>query len=140
MSLWGKTASTTLTGTGSVTANTNIVVGSNTAFTEELSVSNVVSLDDTFFRVVSITDDEEIVVSPVSANAITSETILKILAPTFVSFEDLDETVLVTTAEAQTEISRDLGIKTPGWNKVNSYTDAQGKTRSKVENLVVFKS
>lgn len=140
MSLWGKSDSVALTGTGSITTGTNAVVGVGTLFTTELAVENVISISTSLFRVTAITDDLNMTVEPVAAGTLTTQALVLVLMPTFVGTEDLDEVALVTTAEAQTEISRDLGIKTPGWNKVNSYTDAQGATRSKVENLVVFKS
>ena len=35
---------------------------------------------------------------------------------------------------------RSKGINTPGWTRYNTYTDAQGNTRNKVEVLVASSS
>ena len=40
--------------------------------------------------------------------------------------------------EAQQQVNRDKGIKTPGWVQYHTYTDAQGNTRHKAETLVAF--
>lgn len=67
-------------------------------------------------------------------------------APKFLSTDanatpqtDKDNAYFVDTTEAAVESNRDIGIKTPGWNLVVSYTDANGNTRHRVESLVPMK-
>lgn len=57
--------------------------------------------------------------------------------PTFVDSADT-EIVGVDIAEAQNPDNRAVGIKTPGWNRVVTYTDANGNVRNKVETLVAL--
>lgn len=58
--------------------------------------------------------------------------------PKFLSAAEKANTVGVNIAESAA--NRAVGIKTPGWNMVNTYTDAQGNTRRKVECLVAMSS
>jgi hypothetical protein len=44
----------------------------------------------------------------------------------------------VSLSEAQVASNRAKGIKTPGWVKYTTYTDAQGHTRNKSEVLVAL--
>lgn len=55
--------------------------------------------------------------------------------PTFAA-----DSVGVSVAEAQNQTNRAKGIKTPGWNKITTYTDAQGNVRNKVYTLVAMSS
>lgn len=58
--------------------------------------------------------------------------------PKYLKDSDKAVTFGVSVAEAQQKANRDKGIKTPGFTKVVSYTDAQGKERNKAETLVAF--
>ena len=51
---------------------------------------------------------------------------------------DKASTYGVSVSEAQQTGNREKGVKTPGWTKTVSYTDAQGNTRNKTEILVAF--
>ena len=53
---------------------------------------------------------------------------------------DLDSTIGVSVGEAQVAANRAKGIKTQGWNKFMTYTDAQGNVRTKNEILVAIGS
>lgn len=44
----------------------------------------------------------------------------------------------VSVSEAQQQANREKGLKTQGWTKTVTYTDAQGNTRNKTEILVAF--
>lgn len=46
--------------------------------------------------------------------------------------------VFVDSTEASLEVNRKRGLKTPGWNFIQSYTDAQGNKRYKNEVLVAL--
>lgn len=58
--------------------------------------------------------------------------------PKFSSAAEQASTVGVDIAEVAA--NRSVGIKTPGWNVVHTYTDAQGNTRHKVDCLVAISS
>lgn len=58
--------------------------------------------------------------------------------PKFLNVADAAETFGVSIDEAQNVTNRAKGIKTPGWVKTFSYTDAQGNVRNKTETLVAF--
>lgn len=58
--------------------------------------------------------------------------------PKFSSAAEKASTVGVDVAEVAA--NRVVGIKTPGWNVVHTYTDAQGNTRRKVDCLVAMSS
>lgn len=51
---------------------------------------------------------------------------------------DKASTYGVSLSEAQQTGNREKGIKTQGWTKTVTYTDAQGNTRNKTEVLVAF--
>lgn len=144
MSLWGKTSRVELTGTGSITKDETTITGAITDFTAEVSVGDVVNvLDvdaDTFFKVTDVVSATELTVTPASDVTLAGSNIFLTLAPTFVSAEDIGDLYLISTTEAETSVSRDNGIKSPGWVKAVTYLDAQGNTRTKSETLAVFKN
>lgn len=59
--------------------------------------------------------------------------------PTYLSTEDANNAVFVDLTEAGVESNRAKGLKTPGWNLYQTYTDQNGNTRHKVEPLVTMK-
>lgn len=58
--------------------------------------------------------------------------------PKFLNADEKAVTVGVSLAEAQLANNRVAGMKTPGWTKSFTYTDAQGTTRVKSEILVTL--
>ena len=60
-------------------------------------------------------------------------------APKYLNDEELQTAFFVDTTEAAVETNRAAGIKTPGWMKYTSYTDANGNVRHKTEVLVSMK-
>ena len=56
--------------------------------------------------------------------------------PVYLNTADKAATVGVDSGEAGVTANRAKGIKTPGWTKYTTYTDAQGRTRHKAEVLV----
>ena len=58
--------------------------------------------------------------------------------PKFLNVADAAETFGVSVDEALEATNRAKGIKTPGWVKTFTYTDAQGNVRNKTETLVAF--
>ena len=135
MASWGRKADELLTGTGSIDANTNIVTGASTAFTEEVELRNLISLDDNIFVVTSINSDEELEVLPVAEAGLTDEDILLSEAPKYLPVSEINNVVLVGTGEIDANTRAD-GIKTPGWTLYEEY----GNGRKRVETLVAMKS
>jgi formate-dependent nitrite reductase cytochrome c552 subunit len=141
MASWGRNVDVTLTGTGSIDANTNIVTGANTAFTEEVEVRNLINLDDDLFVVISITDDETMIVEPIATATVEDADVLLSEVPKYLTVEQATtEATYVTVAEAQDSDNRDIGIKTPGWTLYKEYETEDGDTRRVVETLVAMKS
>jgi hypothetical protein len=135
MASWGRKADELLTGTGSIDANTNIVTGANTAFTEEVELRNLISLDDNIFVVTSINSDEELEVLPVAEAGLTDEDILLSEAPKYLPVSEINNVVYVATGDIDANTRAD-GIKTPGWTLYEEY----GTGRKRVETLVAMKS
>jgi len=52
---------------------------------------------------------------------------------------DKDNAYFVDTTEAAVASNRATGLRTPGWNLFTTYTDANGKTRRRVESLIPMK-
>jgi hypothetical protein len=59
--------------------------------------------------------------------------------PKYLTSAEAADAIFVDTTEAKVASNRSKGIKTPGWNTYTEYTDQNGNTRRKVENLVVMK-
>ena len=135
MASWGRKADELLTGTGSIDANTNIVTGANTVFTEEVELRNLISLDDNIFVVTSINSDEELEVLPVAEAGLTDEDILLSEAPKYLPVSEINNVVYVATGDIDANTRAD-GIKTPGWTLYEEY----GNGRKRVETLVAMKS
>ena len=135
MASWGRKADELLTGTGSIDANTNIVTGANTAFTEEVELRNLISLDDNIFVVTSINSDEELEVLPLAEADLTDEDILLSEAPKYLPVSEINNVVYVATGDIDANTRAD-GIKTPGWTLYEEY----GNGRKRVETLVAMKS
>lgn len=137
MASWGRKSDELLTGSGSIDANTNIVTGTNTIFTEEVELRNVIDLDGDRFVVVSIIDDETLTVAPLGENDLSDEDILLSEVPKYLTVtQATEEATFVTVAEAQDANNRVLGVKTPGWTLYKEY----GNGRRRVETLVAMKS
>lgn len=60
--------------------------------------------------------------------------------PKFLNTTDKAATYGVSVAEARLANNRAAGLKTQGWSKTATYTDAQGNTRNKTEILVALGS
>jgi len=136
MASWGRKSDELLTGTGSIDANTNIIVGANTVFTEEVEVRNLIALDDQSFVVLNIVDDETLEVEPLSGLAEVDQNILLSETPKYLTVsEATQEALYVTVTDAQDANNRIIGLKTPGWTLYEEY----GNGRKRVETLVAMK-
>lgn len=140
MASWGRNADLTLTGTGSIDANTNIVTGANTVFTEEVEVHNLISLDNNKFVVIEVTDDTTMAVEPIADANVADADVLLSEVPKYLSVtQATTEAVYITVADAQDTDNRANGFKTPGWTLYNEFVNEDGDTRRRVETLVAMK-
>lgn len=142
MASWGRSADVVLTGTGSIDANTNIVTGANTIFTEEVEVRNVIDLNAAgLFVVTSVVDDATLTVEPLATVGAIDEAVLLSETPKYLTVaQATTEATFVTVAEALNPDNREIGVKTPGWTLYKEYVDGNGNTRRHVETLVAMKS
>ena len=77
MPLWGKLYEEELTGTATVSEDSATVTGTNTLFTEELSVGDVVAFDvltEDRYRVVAIVSNTDMEIQPVAVTDYTGVT------------------------------------------------------------------
>ena len=58
--------------------------------------------------------------------------------PKYLNTADNAKAYFIDTTEAAVDANRDKGLKTGGWNLYETYTDANGATRHKVESLVAM--
>jgi hypothetical protein len=141
MALWGNKDALALTGTVSTTITSATVTGSNTVFSTEVQVGNVIRVNSTYAKVTGITSDTVLTISPAWAIANTSGVSATIKqAPKYLAAGS-DATVQnvaniygVDTTEAVAETT------IPGWVYVNEYTDMHGNPRKKNEVLAAITS
>lgn len=138
MGSWGRGADASLSGTGTIANTEKTITGSNTAFTTELDLRDVITVGGTtLFVVTTINSDTEVEVEPVAEATQTGQALLGSQTPKYLSVEDATQhATYVTVAEAQDANNRVLGVKTPGWTIYEEY----GSGRKRVETLVAMKS
>lgn len=139
MALWGTKDTKTVAGTVAVTQNSTAIVGTTTSFTTELKSGQTLVIAGVEYRVDVVTDDTHATLHTVYAGTTASDlTVTATEEPAYVMDSERASVVGVSVAEAQNANNRAAGIKTPGWTKTVTYTDAQGNTRVKSEVLVAF--
>lgn len=137
MALWGLRDTFSITGTANVsnTVDTTTVVGTNTAFTANLDIGDMITLDSSKYKVVAIANDTHLTIDPAFSGAnLTSASITGQDTPKYLRFEDGRNTFGVDATEA------DANDRDAGWILRNTYTDMHGITRDKREVLVAMSS
>jgi hypothetical protein len=141
MALWGNKDALALTGTVSTTITSATVTGSNTVFSTEVQVGNVIRVNSTYAKVTGITSDTVLTISPAWAIANTSgvSATLKqapkhLAAGSDATVQNVANIYGVDTTEAVAETTN------PGWIYVNEYTDMHGNPRKKNEVLAAIGS
>lgn len=141
MALWGSRDSFSITGTVAFVEDSTAVVGTSTAFTTELEVGDVIiNSAGAKYKVVAITDDENLTIAPAYATAnassqtITGQDAPKFLAAEGATIQAIDKVFGVDSTEAVAQTTD------PGWVYVNTYTDMHGVSRTKREVLVAASS
>lgn len=147
MSLWGKQENVSLTGTITIVSGDTTVAGVGTTFTTQLQAGDTIQYDKSGntikFVVASISNNTSLKLKSVpDANDAVAGSVFAVTdAPKFSSNQDAKSNVeKITTADAKNPAFKAVGVNTPGWVKSITYVDANGKTRTKSETLVVFKS
>lgn len=137
MALWGLRDTFSITGTVDVsnTVDTTTVVGTSTAFTTELDLGDMITIDSTKYKVVAIANDTHLTIDPVFSGANqTGASITGQDTPKYLRYTDGRNTFGVDTTE------RDANDRDAGWVLRNTYTDMHGNTRDKREVLVAMSS
>jgi len=141
MALWGNNSALALTGTVATTNGSSTVTGTSTVFTTETKVGDVIRVNSTYAKIIGITSNTALTISPAWAIANTSGVTAQVKqAPKWLP-AGTDKTVQsvgliygvdVNEATANNEI--------PGWVYTNIYTDMHGNIRRKSEVLASFGS
>jgi hypothetical protein len=150
MALWGNKDSKTASGTVSITT-AGAVTGVGTAFTTQAKTGNFMTVNGNEYQIVNIADDTHCTVISGTNNGNGSVTAKTAQAyalsekPAFVAHESAEtggrsgnssKVFGVDETEARVAANRAKGLKTAGWVRYNTYTDAQGNVRNKSEVLV----
>lgn len=141
MALWGNKDALALTGTVSTTNTSATVTGSSTVFLDEVDVGDVIRVNSTYAKVVGITSNTALTISPAWSIANTSgvSATLKqspkhLTAGSDATVQNVANIYGVDTTEALAETTN------PGWIYVNEYTDMHGNSRKKNEVLCAIGS
>jgi hypothetical protein len=135
MASWSRVDGLALTGTGSITVDTNIVTGTGTAFLTEVELNSLITLDTSVFMVKAINSDVEIEVLPIAEVGLAAQAVLLSQAPKYLPVTQINNVLYVEVDEISA-LTRADGIKTPGWTLYEEYGDG----RKRVETLVAMKS
>jgi hypothetical protein len=141
MASWGRKVDVELTGLGSIESNTSIIIGTESAFTEEVDVGNLIVIGEgDAFVVTSVDDDDTLSVDPKSSVDLIDDPMFLSETPKYLTTDQaINEAMFVTIADAQDANNRVDGIKTPGWTLYKEYTTESGDVRRVVETLVAMK-
>ena len=141
MALWGNKEALALTGTVATTNGSATVTGTSTVFRTEAQVGDVITVNSTFAKIVGITSNTALTISPAWSIANTTGVSATLeQSPKWLAAGS-DETVQsvakiygvdVAEATANNEI--------PGWVYTNVYTDMHGNIRRKTEVLAAIGS
>jgi len=136
MALWGNKEALALTGTVATTNGSSTVTGSSTVFLDEVDVGDVITINSTFAKIIGVTSNTALTISPAWGIANTSgvsatleQSPKWLAAGSDLTVQSVGKVfgVDVNEATANNEI--------PGWVYTNVYTDMHGNIRRKSEVL-----
>ena len=136
MALWGNKDALALTGTVSTTNTSATVTGSSTVFLDEVDVGDVITVNSTFAKIVGVTSNTALTISPAwgianttGVSATLEQSPKWLAAGSDLTVQSIGKVfgVDVSEATANNEI--------PGWVYTNVYTDMHGNIRRKSEVL-----
>jgi len=136
MALWGNKEALALTGTVATTNGSATVTGTSTVFTTEAQVGDVITVNSTFAKIIGITSNTALTISPAWAIANTtgvSATLEQspkwLAAGSGATVQSIGNVYGVDAGEAT------ANNEIPGWVYTNVYTDMHGNIRRKSEVL-----
>lgn len=136
MALWGNKEALALTGTVATTNGSSTVTGTSTVFLDEVDVGDVITVNSTFAKVIGITSNTALTISPAWSIANTtgvSATLEQspkwLAAGSDLTVQSIGKVFGVDVAEAT------ANNEIPGWVYTNVYTDMHGNIRRKSEVL-----
>jgi hypothetical protein len=141
MALWGNKEALALTGTVATTNGSATVTGTSTVFLDEVDVGDVITINSTFAKIIGITSNTALTISPAWGIANTSgvsatleQSPKWLAAGSGATVQSIENVYGVDTTEAIAETTN------PGWIYVNEYTDMHGNPRKKNEVLCAIGS
>ena len=136
MALWGNKEALALTGTVATTNGLATVTGSSTVFLDEVDVGDVITINSTFAKIVGITSNTALTISPAwgianttGVSATLEQSPKWLAAGSDLTVQSVGKVFGVDVAEAT------ANNEIPGWVYTNVYTDMHGNIRRKSEVL-----
>ena len=141
MALWGNKEALALTGTVATTNGLATVTGTSTVFLDEVDVGDVITINSTFAKIVGVTSNTVLTISPAwgianttGVSATLEQSPKWLAAGSGATVQSVGSIYGVDTTEAVAETTN------PGWIYVNEYTDMHGNPRKKNEVLCAIGS
>ena len=136
MALWGNKEALALTGTVATTNGLATVTGTSTVFLDEVDVGDVITINSTFAKVIGITSNTALTISPAwgianttGVSATLEQSPKWLAAGSDLTVQSIGKVFGVDVAEAT------ANNEIPGWVYTNVYTDMHGNIRRKSEVL-----
>ena len=136
MALWGNKEALALTGTVATTNGLATVTGTSTVFLDEVDVGDVITINSTFAKVIGITSNTALTISPAwgianttGVSATLEQSPKWLAAGSDLTTQSIGKVFGVDVAEAT------ANNEIPGWVYTNVYTDMHGNIRRKSEVL-----
>ena len=136
MALWGNKEALALTGTVATTNGSSTVTGTSTVFTTEAQVGDVITVNSTFAKIIGITSNTLLTISPAwgianttGVSATLEQSPKWLAAGSDLTVQSIGKVFGVDANEAT------ANNEIPGWVYTNVYTDMHGNIRRKSEVL-----
>ena len=136
MALWGNKEALALTGTVATTNGLATVTGTSTVFLDEVDVGDVITINSTFAKIVGITSNTALTISPAwgianttGVSATLEQSPKWLAAGSGATVQSIGNVYGVDASEAT------ANNEIPGWVFANVYTDMHGNIRRKTEVL-----
>ena len=136
MALWGNKEALALTGTVATTNGSSTVTGTSTVFLDEVDVGDVITVNSTFAKIVGVTSNTALTISPAwgianttGVSATLEQSPKWLAAGSDLTVQSIGKVFGVDVAEAT------ANNEIPGWVYTNVYTDMHGNIRRKSEVL-----
>ena len=141
MALWGNKDALALTGTVATTNGSSTVTGTSTVFLDEVDVGDVIKVNSTYAKVIGITSNTALTISPAwsIANTTGISATLK-QAPKHLAAGSDQTTQSVAYVYGVDTAEATANNEIPGWVYTNVYTDTHGNIRRKTEVLAAIGS